>query len=57
MKDVLPFLGIYPDTSKAKQKKNKTSKSKIKLPSTKDGRYIEAPKGGFSDKDYGVAGQ
>ncbi len=39
------------------QKKNKTSKSKIKLPSTKDGRFIEAPKGGFSNKDYGVAGQ
>ncbi len=57
MKDVLPFLGIYPDTSKANQKKNKTSKSKIKLPSTKDGRFIEAPKGGFSNKDYGVAGQ
>lgn len=54
MKDVLPFLGLYPDGN-AKSKKN--SKTKIKLPSTKDGRFLEAPKGGFSNKDYGVAGQ
>lgn len=53
MKDVLPFLGIYPD--KSATKKNKTSKSKIKLPSTKDGVFIDAPKGGFSNKNYGVA--
>jgi len=57
MKDVLPFLGIYPDKSTTKSKKNQTSRPNIKLPSTKDGRYIEIPKGGISNKDYGVAGQ
>ena len=55
MKDILPFLGLYPDKSVKKSKKNPALK--IKLPSTKDGRLIEAPKGGFSNKDYGVAGQ
>ena len=55
MKDVLPFLGLYPDKSVKKSKKNQALK--IKLPSTKDGRLIEAPEGGFSNKDYGVAGQ
>lgn len=55
MKDVLPFLGLYPDKSAQNSKKNKVSK--IKLPSTKDGRLLEAPEGGFSNKDYGVAGQ
>ncbi|HBA96641.1 MAG TPA: peptidoglycan glycosyltransferase [Lachnospiraceae bacterium] len=57
MKDVLPFLGIYPDKSSAKTKKSKTSKNKIKLPSTKDGVFIDAPEGGFSNKDYDIAGQ
>lgn len=55
MEDVLPFLGIYPDKSTAKSRKKKASK--IKLPSTKDGRFLDAPKGGFSNKDYGIAGQ
>ena len=55
MEDVLPFLGIYPDKSTSKQRKKKASK--IKLPSTKDGRFLDAPKGGFSNKDYGVVGQ
>lgn len=55
MKDVLPFLGIYPDKSVAKS--NKASKNKVKLPSTKDGVFLDAPKNGFSDKDYGVAGE
>lgn len=55
MEDVLPFLGLYPDKSVKKSKKNKALT--IKLPSTKDGRLLEAPKGGFSNKDYGIAGQ
>lgn len=55
MKDVLPFFGIYPDKSAAKSNKNKSINTKIKLPSTKDGIFIDAPKGGFSTKDYGVA--
>lgn len=56
MKDVLPFLGIYPDKSVSKSKKNKST-SNIKLPSTKDGRLLEAPEGGYADEDYGIAGQ
>ncbi|MFG6394453.1 MAG: peptidoglycan glycosyltransferase [Lachnospiraceae bacterium] len=55
MEDVLPFLGLYPGKSAKKPKKNKALT--IKLPSTKDGRLLEAPKGGFANKDYGVAGQ
>lgn len=57
MEDVLMFLGIYPDKSDAKSKKNKISNNKIKLPSTKDGIFLDAPKNGFSNKDYGVAGE
>ncbi len=54
MKDVLPFLEVYPDGSVKKSKRNKNA-MKIKLPSTKDGRLLEAPKGGFADGDYDVA--
>ncbi len=52
MKDVFPMLGLYPDSKVAKSKKNKNSAAKIKLPSTKDGNLIEAPKGGFANGDY-----
>lgn len=57
MKDVLPFLGIYPDKKASTSKKSNTSKNTIKLPSTKDGIFLDAPKKGFSNKHYGVAGQ
>ena len=54
MKDILPFLGNYPSSSNKKSKaKNKVSK--VKLPSTKDGRLIEMPNGGYVVGGYDVA--
>lgn len=55
MDDVLPFLGVYPGGKAYKESQKKASK--IKLPSTKDGKLLEAPEGGFADEDYGVAGE
>ena len=49
LKEVLPVLGMYQDSST--KKADKTKASDIKLPSTK-----EAPDGGYSDGTYSVAG-
>lgn len=54
MKDVLPMLEIYPSGKKSEI----TKARKLKLPSTlKKNLDTEAPDGGYSDGDYGVAGQ
>ena len=54
MKDVLPFLGNYPSSSN-KKGNEKSKASKVKLPSTKDGRLIEMPNGGYIVGGYDVA--
>ena len=52
MKDILPMLEIYPSAKKS----DITKASKLKLPSTaKSNLDQEAPEGGYSDENYGVA--
>ena len=50
MKEILPLLNLY--QSDDTKKKDRTKATDIKIPSTK-----EAPDGGYSDKDYPVAGE